>query len=195
MFVNDLSGVCRSNIFGGDITTQIPQINPWGQIPVGLGTTIPYGVGTQVYHPGYGVLLNRFAPQGMVPQNFLPQGMVPQGFVPQAFGGVNTIPVNHPYFAIFASSIPFTNPFLAQSGLVPTNVPYTNPLLAQSGLGASNVPFANPFLAQSGLGASNVPFTNPFLAHAGLTSNTLGYTPFGAANWNSQLGFQGGICR
>lgn len=131
MFVNDLTGLCRNNVFGVDIASQLPMgFNAVNTIPYnwGLGS---YNVLGQYFHPTYGVIYNRM-PQTLgqgFGQNF-GQGIAPgfgqgvaQGFshtFGQGFGqgfGQNFPTfgqVNTPFLPVVPQTA-FANPILAHN--------------------------------------------------------------------------------
>jgi hypothetical protein len=93
MFVNDLTGLCRSGVFGGDFTTQVPVgYHPWANVPYGLGYNVP----GQVFNPAFNYLYNR-----------IPQGLAHQGFIPQTFAPVSPI-AHNPFLPFFGgTNVPF----------------------------------------------------------------------------------------
>jgi hypothetical protein len=152
MFVNDLTGLCRNNVFGVDFNSQIPTgLNTWNTIPYNWG--LGYNVMGQYFHPSYGVVYNRL-PQTVgqtfgqtFGQNIPTFGQnIPtfgQGFVQNvpSFGQVNT-----PFVPYFGQHVPFTNPFLGHNPMI------TNTL----GLGYGITPYGvnnwnSPLNFQSGI--------------------------------------------
>lgn len=116
MFVNDVTGLCRNNVFGFDYNTQIPMgFNPVNNIPYNWGLGQFNSVG-QYFHPAYGMVVNRF------PQT-LGQG------IGQTFGqnfGQNFPTfgnqLNTPFVPFFPQQVPFANSFVGQNHLVPNTL-------------------------------------------------------------------------
>lgn len=141
MFQNDLSGL-RGNVFGNDITTQIPLgynvLGHFGQGQIvanhpihfantpAFGTQLPYncfGTGNVVCNqPGFNAW--NCAPQGAqgfggwntmphAAQNFGQFATVPQFGI--GCNPYNTLPVNNPFVSIFGTTNPFTGQVVAQN--------------------------------------------------------------------------------
>lgn len=190
MFANDLTGLCRNNLFGADINTQIPTgVNTLGNVPFnwGLGA---YNVMGQYFHPAYGAaygsIFNRL-PQ-TIGQSFVP------GFVPtygqnygqnfgQNFGHTFGQGVGQSFGQGFGQAFP-------TFGQV--NTPYFQGVTPGVSPVMHNVPF-NSTLANNPIVAQN-----QILAHNQILANALalayGITPSTVANWTNPL-VQSGICR
>lgn len=110
MFQNDLSGLYRNNIVGGDFATQNPLGNVWGQVP-----QVPYASGPCAY------IGNPATCNFQYPGQFASQfpGQYANTIANTGYGllqpfGFNNIP-NIPYgqfgLPVYANT-PFTGPFL-----------------------------------------------------------------------------------